>query len=310
MAIRWLIPWGALVAISGCAAVSQSTRGSCDRTCLGQGLNRYLASLVGHDRALARLAPGFRATENGAEIRAGGGLWMTANSIGTVQNKYFDPVSSQAAFYGLIDESGTPAIVALRLKFKGADISESEAVITRKGERLYDVEGFIRNAPMPDSKPASRSDTSPVGRKELMAIAQHFFDSMQAHSSDGLVHTSTCVRLESGSGGRPATGASTAGAGTSSGGCTEGFERLLQIREVGHRRISFVDEVAGTVVATVMFLRPPGAMMPNGTLWKRNLVMDVFTTDKGLLSGIYGVTHYLDDAASETTGWPDGVTRP
>ena len=48
---------------------------TCDRPCLRQALDRYLAALVTHEPAAAPLGPGFRYTENAVTVKPGDGLW-------------------------------------------------------------------------------------------------------------------------------------------------------------------------------------------------------------------------------------------
>lgn len=268
----------------------------CNRACLRTGLDRYLDAVVHHRPRSARLAPGFRATENGADVAAGQGLWSSVTALGKVQRRYYDPVTGQAAYLGTIDEAAGPAIVAIRVGFAGRSIAESEAIITRKGERLFDPDGLARNAPTAGSDAASAPQST--GRAALIAVADSFLNAMQAHSGAGVAHTPDCIRVESGVGGKLATGAPPAS-------CVAGFEHLTQIAAVAHRHYPLVDEQAGVVVGTLIFLRPAGAVMPNGQPWKRNLLMNVYTTDQGKLSGVFSVTHYLAPTDPESTGWPD-----
>ena len=88
----------------------------CDRACLRTMLDQYLNAVIKHDPAAAPLFLGFRQTENATVAKLGTGLWKTATALGQVQRRYFDAVSGQAGYFGLIEESGNPAIVTLRLK--------------------------------------------------------------------------------------------------------------------------------------------------------------------------------------------------
>src|SRR5437667_2375130 len=74
----------------------------CDRACLKSTLDQYLNAVLKHDPAAASLFIGFRQTENATVVKLGSGLWKTATGLGKVQRRYLDPVSRQAAYFGLI----------------------------------------------------------------------------------------------------------------------------------------------------------------------------------------------------------------
>src|SRR5438105_185963 len=80
----------------------------CDRACLKNTLDQYLNAVIKHDSAAAPLMIAFRQTENGVVVRTGTGLWKTATALGKMQRRYLDPVSGQAGYFGILDESGNP----------------------------------------------------------------------------------------------------------------------------------------------------------------------------------------------------------
>src|SRR5262245_25866396 len=86
----------------------------CDRACLKGTLDQYLNALIKHEPNAASLFIGFRQTENATVVKLGTGLWKTATGLGKVQRRFVDPASGQAAYFGLIEESGAPAVVTLR----------------------------------------------------------------------------------------------------------------------------------------------------------------------------------------------------
>ncbi len=49
-------------------------------------------------------------------------------------SKFADPVTGQVAWFGVIEEHGHPAIMALRMKIEGGKIAEVEQIVTRKVE--------------------------------------------------------------------------------------------------------------------------------------------------------------------------------
>jgi hypothetical protein len=106
---------------------------TCDRACLKTTLDQYLNAVVKHDPKAAPLFAGFRQTDNGVVVRPGTGTWQSITSLGKVQRSYFDPVSGQAAYLGLIEEGQATDVATLRLKVEDKKITEAEWVIAREG---------------------------------------------------------------------------------------------------------------------------------------------------------------------------------
>ena len=82
---------------------------TCDRACLKTTLDQYLNAVVKHDTSAAPLFVGFRQTDNGVVVRPGTGTWQSITALGDIQRKFFDPVSGQAAYLGLIKEGQATA---------------------------------------------------------------------------------------------------------------------------------------------------------------------------------------------------------
>ena len=89
---------------------AQAGAQACDRTCLVQTLDRFLAGIIAHDPAAAGLAPNFRYTENALEVARGQVLWKSATKLGALQRRYVDAVTGQAAYFGLIEEGTEQAL--------------------------------------------------------------------------------------------------------------------------------------------------------------------------------------------------------
>ena len=74
----------------------------CDRACLKDMLDRYLSAVMMHDPSAAPLMVGFRQTENAVAVRLGTGVWKSVTGLGKLQRRYVDPVSGQAAYFGVV----------------------------------------------------------------------------------------------------------------------------------------------------------------------------------------------------------------
>src|SRR5215510_14912340 len=137
-------------------SISLFAAADCDRACLKTTLDQYLNAVVKHDPTAAPLFIGFRQTENATVVKLGNGLWKTATALGKVQRRYLDSVSGQAAYFGLIEENGAPAVVTLRLKVDNKKVAEAEWVVARKGDpglngpaggNVFDADFLIKTPP-------------------------------------------------------------------------------------------------------------------------------------------------------------------
>src|SRR6187551_317850 len=105
-----LLVAGLLLALLGSeGAVWAQQPATCDRACLDGMLSRFIEAVVARDPARAPLAIGFRQTQNSVLTPAGTGAWQTVSAIGPVQRRYFDPVTGNAAFFGVVTDRGEPA---------------------------------------------------------------------------------------------------------------------------------------------------------------------------------------------------------
>ena len=74
----------------------------CNRDCLASHLNTYLDAVTQHTPANGNLWEGFRQTENSVVIPAGQGVWENVTALGSIQRRYFDPLQSQAGYFGSV----------------------------------------------------------------------------------------------------------------------------------------------------------------------------------------------------------------
>ena len=296
----------------------------CDRTCLRSTLTQYLSAVAAHDPAAAPLFAGFRQTENAVVKKPGTGMWQTMTGLGKVQRFYMDPVTGQAAYFGIITEGAAEAIVTVRLRVERRKITEAEWYVGRRGDpsmngpaqngqggNLFDPETLAANAPA--DKPLARD--ARVSREEMIAATNSYFDGISTHDGTIIQAVPGCPRFENGQimAGRgvstpaapaPAAAAPAAGApaGRGRGGpppaadCTAGLE-TINIQFVAARRYPLVDEEAGVVMATAVFIRPPGRPQ------RRNAFAEWFYFDHGKIRSIYSAMFYPADDVP-LPNWP------
>jgi hypothetical protein len=186
----------ALVVFAGmCARTSSAQAALCDRTCLTNLVDQYIAAMVKHDPAGLPLAPGLKYTENTAAIRIGDGLWVGASEGPTTFKIYAaDPTSRQVAFYGVMQEFGKPIMLALRLKVEDGKITEVEHVVVRTLR-----EGGMANLVSP--RPGL-VQTIPVAEREsrdkMFRAADSYFDAIEQSNGNLAPFADDCVRHENG----------------------------------------------------------------------------------------------------------------
>src|SRR5580698_3020737 len=102
----------------------------CNRACLKDLANSYLAALVAHDPSKVPLAADVKFVENVTPMKPGDGLWKTASEVPTTFAVYVpDPLSGQVGFIGMMKADGKPIELALRLKVRHGQIVEAEHLI-------------------------------------------------------------------------------------------------------------------------------------------------------------------------------------
>jgi hypothetical protein len=287
-----------LIAAFATNAVSAQT---CDRDCLRTTLDQYLDAVVQHDTGAAPLFVGFRQTDNGVVVRPGTGTWQSITALGEIQRKFFDPVSGQAAYLGLIEEGQAIGIATLRLKVENRQITEAEWVIAREGaigpsgaagSNLYNLDGFIAEPPPERTVPQNQR----ASREALIAIANSYFDGLTTHDGSIIIAHEGCTRNENGThtagpapngGGGGGVGGGRGGPGGpgGTGDCTSGLTNF-NVSLIAARRYPVVDVEQQAVVGFGLFLRKPG------TTTMRNLIAEWFFVDDNRIRSIWASMFY------------------
>lgn len=272
-----------LLAILPLTATGAAQAADCDRACLKSLLDRYLAAVIQHDPAAAPLAGGYRHTENAINIPLGKGVWQSVTGLGKVQRRYIDPVSGQAAYYGIVDENGKLAIVTARLRVEDRAVTEAEWYIARDGDP-----GLPGAKPPNSWNPDSLTATPPpervlpkdrrLPRATMLAIVNSYFDGITSHDGSVVRAHPGCNRYENGT---RVTGRR-GGVGDD---CVSGYAKF-NLANVAGRRVSFVDDEAGVVLGMAVFIRRPGSAVP------RNAFSEWFWIEDGKIRNIWTAMYY------------------
>jgi hypothetical protein len=276
---------------------------TCDRACLKTSLDQYLQAIMKHDPKAAPLFLGYRHTENAVLTKLGEGAWKSVTSIGKVDRRYYDPVSGQAAFFGVLNEGEEPTVTTVRIRVEDRKITEAEWIIARRvaaGINGFDANGKPQAyAFSPDNLAAHPPELRVVPpaqrltRDELIAITNSYFDGITAHDGSLIMAHPGCSRVENGQtvSGDPAARPGSppppppARGGRGGGSCSSGLQNF-NLSNVAARRYPVVDTEAQIVLANAVFIRKPGS--PS----RRNAFAEWFIIDTNKIRHVYSAMYY------------------
>ena len=145
----------------------------CNRECLRGFITQYLNAMVAHTPNTLPLAPNVRFTEDTVDMKIGDGLWKGASKIRSYRLDILDPEQGVAASQVVVEEAGSPVMLALRLKVSDRKITEVETQVTRnqKEGAIFAIDSLTTaNAAMTmPIDPAKRSS-----RAEAIRLAEFY----------------------------------------------------------------------------------------------------------------------------------------
>jgi hypothetical protein len=210
----------------------------------------YLDALEAHDPARLPWADDAVFTENNVRLEPGDGLWNTISARRrTYDLKAADAATGQVAWFGLIEEHGHPAIMALRIRAKMLKIAEVETVICRSMEfgPFPSIDTYVAPRPLMLAD-VPEAERQPRGR--MIAIANGYFDTLQLN--DGTLQTEftdDCDRVENGL--QTTNNPNIEGYPIAAMGCADQFRlgQYIYDDRLRDRRFPLVDEEKGLVLA-------------------------------------------------------------
>jgi hypothetical protein len=258
-----LNPCVAILIVTMAAAAPHVSWAACDERCLDALAERYLHALLAHDPAKLPTTKDVRFTENTVELSLGQGLWTTISGLKTYRHLIPDPDSGQVGLYAAIDENGSGALLAARLRVRGERVSELETIVVRAG----DMGAFLKTDAT-DVQPGFNEVVPPVrraSRQDLVATANLYFEGLEQSNGEIVPFSDECQRFEN--------GVQTAGSAASGmrprapmrlpdgrswsmpTGCRASFDTRMfsYISRIDHRRFPIVDRSRGVVMSFVMF---------------------------------------------------------
>jgi hypothetical protein len=169
---------------------------SCDRQCLIDLSDRYVAALVAHDPKAVPFAGDAVSVENLKPIKPGEGLWQ---SLAAGPNGFVihvpDPVSHQVGIMAVaVGAQAKPVLFGIRLKEQNGQIVEAEHLV---GNALGEAQVGNLQAPRPAllrEVPYEFADS----RGRLIWLGKSYYDALDDGNSQESAFADDCERRENG----------------------------------------------------------------------------------------------------------------
>jgi hypothetical protein len=278
----------------------------CNRDCLKQHLDAYLAAVTSHKPEAGNLWEGFRQTENSVVVPEGQGVWQNVTALGSIRRHYLDPIQSQAGYFGTVMMGDEEAVVAIRVKVQWNKVTEAEWFISRKGDpgltgepgkTPFSIETL--RATLPAQRVVPKSER--MQREVLQAIVNTYFDGITSHNGYIVKGHPGCSRYENGfpTFNTPMKPGMDVGNDGKTDCRTQGD---FGVAIVALRNFYVIDEEAQTVMIEGLFRRD--ARNPK----RRNHFTELFHLDHGKIRDIHAAFYYPPDDRP-VPNWPpyDGL---
>jgi hypothetical protein len=167
----------------------------CDRQCLVNLMQQYVAAMVKHDTKAVPMAANVKFMENAIVMPIGKGLWETASGGPTAFQIYAaDPVIQSVACLLVMKEKEKDILFGAHLKIVDGKITEAEQLVAREN-----VNGALPTLQKPrpglveDVAPAERMD-----RGELIKTGLSYYDALTGEDGTYAPFAGDCERHENG----------------------------------------------------------------------------------------------------------------
>lgn len=132
---RRIHPAGLLLAfalVSVSTGVAEAKGAACDRECLHGFVTQYLNAMVAHKPSRVPVTSNFRFTEDTVAMMMGDSpLWKHVTGLRPYRLDILDVRQGVAAAQAIVEESGMPVMLMLRLKIEHGKVAEAKTQVTR-----------------------------------------------------------------------------------------------------------------------------------------------------------------------------------
>jgi len=195
---------GLLLICSGwvvCAGAAQRATTTCDRECLRGKVTQLLYALLKHDVSGLPLADTLRVTEDAVEKPlAKVGLVATVTRLRGFRQDIIDQRAGIAGAHVVVEESGAPVLLVVRLKVVEDKLTEIELVATRSRAEglIFNIDGLSAASEVPNYAPRPEQLAT---RDEAIKAALHYPEGLNAAKTFAAVNapfTPNAYRYENG----------------------------------------------------------------------------------------------------------------
>jgi hypothetical protein len=188
-------PWGAA------ASAAQRAPAACDRECLRGTVTQLLYALVKHDISGLPVADTLRVTEDAvAKPLKTVGLVNTVTGLRGYRQDIIDERAGVAGAHVVVEESGAPVMLVVRLKVVDEKLTEIELVATRNRAEglIFNIDGLKAPSAVMNYAPRPAQLAT---REAAIKAALHYPEGLNAAKTFAAVNApfaSNAYRLENG----------------------------------------------------------------------------------------------------------------
>ncbi len=196
-----LIPLACAAVVQAAPKSASARAPSCDRECLRGMITASLYSLLKHDTSKLPLSDKVRITEDAVEKPIEKvGLLKTVTRLRGYRQDFLDERGGMATTAALVEESGAPVLLVVRLRVVDQRITEIEMVATRSRAEglIFNIDGL--SAPSEEMNYAPRPEQL-ASRDDALKAALHYPEGLNAAKTFADVHapfTPNAYRYENG----------------------------------------------------------------------------------------------------------------
>ncbi len=176
------------------ACQSMESSGSCDRACLEDIADQYLAAMVAHDASKAPFAENLIFTENTVKLPPTEGLWFTASGLGDFKFYVCDLEEGQVAWTGIAKEHDKPVMLSVRLKVVDRQITEAESIVVRDVNEAN--LGSLEAVPPGFDEILDPSER--MTREEMLRLPDIYFEALDKLDDSDIPWDEDAYRVENG----------------------------------------------------------------------------------------------------------------
>lgn len=167
---------------------------SCNRACLEDIADTYLAAMVAHDASKAPFAKEVVFTENTVKLLPTEGLWFTASDLGDFKFYACDLQEGQVAWTGIAKEHDTPVLLSVRLKVVNRLITEAESIVVRD----VDEKNLDNLKTVPPGFDEMLEPSERMTREQMLAVPDLYFKALDTLDASTIPWDEEGYRVENG----------------------------------------------------------------------------------------------------------------